>query len=531
MRRLATLAQPGRTVPPAGGSSPDLAGARDAATVGLLEPRLPLNEPEELGTPDDASRPAAPDTPDDSGPPATPDTPEDSGPLTTPDTRDDSGPPTTPDPPEDSGPPATPDPRDDSCPPTTRDVPDDFRRPARRGSRRAAVGSALFRAGVGLTVSAVLAFAVLAAFRTDGGPAGTGSATGADRAATVQGNSAASPAAAASPYQGAPGTSAAGGLGPAPTQLVVPDLVAELPSGFTAAQLAEIGTLSGVRAVMPVDGGQVTIDGIAATVMGVSPQEFRSWVPPTTAADADLWTALISGDLVASRDGQLALTPGTAAELGGTAGVPVIVAATADLGLPGVDAVMDVQRADQLGLAANVAVLINAPGADLTALMQQVQSVTGAAGHVVNLVPVTTTFKLPVTTTVPAGMPTNYLELYEDSAAQYCPGLSWTVLAAIGQIESGEGANDGPSSAGALGPMQFLPSTWAEWGIDAFGQTGAPDINNPLDAVPSAARMLCADGAAAGGASLEGAIYDYNHADWYVNEVLSLAQEYAQEYA
>ena len=53
----------------------------------------------------------------------------------------------------------------------------------------------------------------------------------------------------------------------------------------------------------------------------------------------------------------------------------------------------------------------------------------------------------------------------------------------------------GPSSAGALGPMQFLPSTWAEWGIDGFGQPGPPDIMNPLDAVPSAARMLCAAGA------------------------------------
>jgi membrane-bound lytic murein transglycosylase B len=79
--------------------------------------------------------------------------------------------------------------------------------------------------------------------------------------------------------------------------------------------------------------------------------------------------------------------------------------------------------------------------------------------------------------------------------------------------------------------MQFLPSTWAVWGIDAFGQTGAPDILNPYDAVPSAARMLCAGGAAAGGVSLRAAIFDYNHADWYVNEVLSLAAEYAQDYS
>jgi len=53
---------------------------------------------------------------------------------------------------------------------------------------------------------------------------------------------------------------------------------------------------------------------------------------------------------------------------------------------------------------------------------------------------------------------------------------------------------------------------------------------NPYDAVPSAARMLCADGAASGGGFLSAAIFDYNHATWYVNEVLALAAEYAQDY-
>jgi membrane-bound lytic murein transglycosylase B len=138
---------------------------------------------------------------------------------------------------------------------------------------------------------------------------------------------------------------------------------------------------------------------------------------------------------------------------------------------------------------------------------------------------------LPVDTSVPTGRPANYLQLYQESAAEYCPGLSWTVLAAIGEIESGDGANDGPSSAGALGPMQFMPSTWQVWGTDAFGRTGPPDIMDPLDAVPSAARMLCADGAAAGGDALAAAIFDYNHAHWYVTEVLELADEYAQEYS
>jgi membrane-bound lytic murein transglycosylase B len=105
--------------------------------------------------------------------------------------------------------------------------------------------------------------------------------------------------------------------------------------------------------------------------------------------------------------------------------------------------------------------------------------------------------------------------------------MSWTVLAAIGQIESGDGANNGPSSAGALGPMQFMPGTWAEWGINGFGPPGPPDIMNPLDAIPSAARMLCAAGAG-NLATLRGAIFAYNHATWYVDEVLALAGEYAK---
>ena len=292
-----------------------------------------------------------------------------------------------------------------------------------------------------------------------------------------------------------------------PRQLIVPDLFAVLPSGISAAQVNAIGGLTGVRAVLAVDGGQVTINGRAAALLGVSPQEFRSWTPPATAADTGIWARLSGGQLVASG------------------------AAAGGFGIPGVDAIVDGGVAARSGLTADVAVLINAPGADLTALMSEVRAVIGPGGTVRNLVPVVAVTSLPVDDNVPAGPPANWLDLYRESAALYCPGLSWTVLAAIGEIESADGANDGPSSAGALGPMQFMPSTWRIWGIGGFGQTGAPDIMNPLDAVPSAARMLCADGAAQGGAALSAAIFDYNHADWYVSEVLALAGEYAQEYS
>ena len=77
--------------------------------------------------------------------------------------------------------------------------------------------------------------------------------------------------------------------------------------------------------------------------------------------------------------------------------------------------------------------------------------------------------------------------------------------------------------------MQFLPSTWQEWGITAFGEPGPPNVMDPYDAVPSAARYLCAAGAGTA-AGLPGAILAYNHASWYVAEVLALAQQYARVY-
>ena len=316
------------------------------------------------------------------------------------------------------------------------------------------------------------------------------------------------------------------------SKLYVPDLIAAVPGGFTSSQLAAISRLAGVQAVLPVDGGKVTVNGQSANLLGVSPQAFRSWTPLSTSGSAAIWSALSKGQLVSTRAAarRLHLAAGKSYPVSAAVLARLPFGGATALSVTGADAIVNLSRSAQLGLAQNFAVLISAPpSASLPTLMAQVKSVIGKSGQVVNLVSygLATASKTPVATTIPAGAPANYLNLFKASAARYCPGMSWTVLAAIGQIESGDGANNGPSSAGALGPMQFMPDTWAEWGISGFGSPGPPDIMNPLDAVPSAARLLCAAGAA-NPATLGQAIFAYNHANWYVAEVLALAGEYAR---
>src|SRR5262249_31389026 len=83
------------------------------------------------------------------------------------------------------------------------------------------------------------------------------------------------------------------------------------------------------------------------------------------------------------------------------------------------------------------------------------------------------------------GIPRNFLKLYQ-SAATTCQGMNWTVLAAVGQVESGHGRNNGPSASGAEGPMQFLPSTFAAYAVDGDGD-GDEDIWDPADSIYTAA--------------------------------------------
>ncbi|HET9897327.1 MAG TPA: lytic transglycosylase domain-containing protein [Streptosporangiaceae bacterium] len=309
--------------------------------------------------------------------------------------------------------------------------------------------------------------------------------------------------------------------------IILPDLLIVLPRGLTTAKLTKLRAIDGVRKMISFDGAQIMLNQTPASVIGVNPDQFRSWVPLRTASDQRLWTALDKGDFIASATSAVRLAFGgkrAAYQLTGASRVSVRYGGAAQLSITGVDLVVNQAVSRKLGLIHQVAALISAPGVDFATLTAKVRRVLGRAARLVDL------RGRPASAPTPASI-ASYLQLFQASSAKYCPALSWTVLAAIGQIESADGQNVGPSSAGALGPMQFLPSTWSEWGIDGFGPPGPPDIMNPFDAVPSAARMLCADGASSGTESgLRQAVFAYNHADWYVNEVLALAARYAAQY-
>jgi hypothetical protein len=131
-----------------------------------------------------------------------------------------------------------------------------------------------------------------------------------------------------------------------------------------------------------------------------------------------------------------------------------------------------------------------------------------------------------------ADIPPSYLALYQSAAARF--GLDWTILAGIGKVECDHGRDPDPSCtqeghlnyAGAGGPAQFLVSTWIRYGITASG-SGPPDMWDPADAILSMANYLHAAGAPS---DYPRAIYAYNHAWWYVADVLAWARRYRARY-
>ncbi|MGN6216885.1 MAG: lytic murein transglycosylase [Solirubrobacterales bacterium] len=119
-------------------------------------------------------------------------------------------------------------------------------------------------------------------------------------------------------------------------------------------------------------------------------------------------------------------------------------------------------------------------------------------------------------------IPPFLLPIYQACGTEY--GIPWEVLASINKIETAFGTNLNVSSAGAVGWMQFLPASWEQFGLDANGD-GKKDPYNPVDAICAAAHYLKLAG---GDHNLYKAIFAYNHADWYVQEVLLYARAYGR---
>jgi cell wall-associated NlpC family hydrolase len=146
----------------------------------------------------------------------------------------------------------------------------------------------------------------------------------------------------------------------------------------------------------------------------------------------------------------------------------------------------------------------------------------------------------PGTAAAPTGgdrtpaLPAGWAQL-EQAAAATCPGLPWTVLASIGTVESDSGRSTAPgvtsgaNGAGAEGPMQFEPSTFAAYATVGPGGARPPNPYDPVDAVYTAAALLCADGAGGTAAELRAAVFAYNHDDAYVNSVLTLSLAFGDD--
>ena len=125
-------------------------------------------------------------------------------------------------------------------------------------------------------------------------------------------------------------------------------------------------------------------------------------------------------------------------------------------------------------------------------------------------------------------IPADLYPVYLRAQQQY--GVPWNVFAGINYVETDFGRSDlpgvhsGTNYAGAAGPMQFLGSTWASYGVDGNGD-GHKNVFDAADAIPAAGRYLKASGAPG---DIRGAIFAYNHAGWYVDEVLAEAKALTQ---
>ena len=150
----------------------------------------------------------------------------------------------------------------------------------------------------------------------------------------------------------------------------------------------------------------------------------------------------------------------------------------------------------------------------------------GVQGGIGFDVPEAGTPRLASLSTPAAPIPPRVKALYAQAARRY--HLPWTLLAGIGMEETGHGTSHATSPAGAQGLMQFMPGTFAIYGVDG-DHDGRASITSDADSIYSAANYLTRSGATTGPAGVRRALFAYNHADWYVNDVLHYAHAYAAD--
>lgn len=121
-------------------------------------------------------------------------------------------------------------------------------------------------------------------------------------------------------------------------------------------------------------------------------------------------------------------------------------------------------------------------------------------------------------------IPPTFKKLYQEAGDKY--GVPWQLLAGVGMEETHHYRIKATSVAGAMGPMQFTPPTWVDYGTDGDGD-GDRDILDPADAIHSAANMLSQNGATSSAEGVKRSLFRYNQADWYINDVLYYAHQYA----
>jgi hypothetical protein len=147
---------------------------------------------------------------------------------------------------------------------------------------------------------------------------------------------------------------------------------------------------------------------------------------------------------------------------------------------------------------------------------------TGEEGGIGFDLPQPTTRRASLTNP-PTPIPPVVLALYQAAATRY--RLAWTLLAGIGMEETSHGLNQATSSAGAQGLMQFLPATFAAYAVDGNAD-GRATITDPADSIYTAAAYLVASGALRGPDGVRAGLFAYNHAEWYVGDVLFYAHAY-----